>query len=215
MVASLAPRRRSKRNESRNNRTKLRWNTGNPSKSSRTQRDTSARRRHDPLEGAGHLRHRSSDSMNILNCYSPSNSSSSSSSNNSSNISALGTGTKTALDETSAWSNGRGPVRLDDDDGTVSTSPKNTKVRMKRRTFSRVGKKPPRFKHAFLCRCLGIPGSIVKPGDNHAKHIAPPVHLQYEIVELNDLGLPRLRVEWREDNVCPFCAFSFVRSKND
>jgi hypothetical protein len=34
--------------------------------------------------------------------------------------------------------------------------------------------------------------------------------LQYEIIELDELAFPRFRMEWREDNVCPFCSFNAV-----
>ncbi len=56
---------------------------------------------------------------------------------------------------------------------------------------------PLKRKRSFLLRCLG-------------KHQAPEIH--YEIAELDDFCFTRLRVEWRDDNVCPFCAFPAVRT---
>jgi hypothetical protein len=116
---------------------------------------------------------------------------------------------------------GKLKLKLDHDNDVLMDTTKKSSDRShnkKRRRLSRAGKKPPRFKHAFLVRSLvagtpvvGVTSSTSDEKEEEEDDEYYPPQMQYEIVELNDLAFPRLRVEWREDNVCPFCAFQCVR----
>lgn len=104
----------------------------------------------------------------------------------------------------------RGRLKLDQDEDRASNMKSTSghdhhhhhhshKTRRRHTTRPRT-KKAPRFKYSFLVKCLGV-------------HRPDPTQkmMQYEIIDVNALAFPRLRVEWREDNVCPFCRFPCVR----